>query len=84
MHNQTFTIVDEHGVELLVNADYEVLSGSTEECHGIHSFPASVYVNIKCVELIIAKRGTVITHLLKRDQIEAIEDEIINQLAVAA
>jgi len=82
--NDTFTIVSEHGVELLVNADYTIFGTSTEECHGIKSFPASVSIDILSVELIIAKKGLVITGSLDKKQISAIEDEIINQLAVAA
>lgn len=82
--NNTFTIEVGSLGELLVNADYQIFDSSTEECHGIHSFPASVSVDVKSVELIIDKEGLVITGALKKHQIEAIEEEIINQLAVAA
>lgn len=84
MRNKTFTIVDESGVEFLVNADYEIYSEHDEECHGIKTFPASVTIDIKCAELIIANTGIVITDSLNKKQISAIEDQIINQLAIAA
>ncbi|MBO9592769.1 MAG: hypothetical protein J7599_07645 [Niabella sp.] len=82
--NNTFTIEVGSLGELLINADYEIFDPSAEECHGIKSFPASVTVDIKSVELIIDKEGLLITGALKKHQIEAIEEEIINQLAIAA
>lgn len=77
MKNDSQSIVDENGIEINVNFDYEKSEGYYEVPDNISSWvEESVEVDIKIVEIVIGGVGIDITHLLNEKQINIIKSKL--------
>ncbi len=77
MQNNSETLVDENGIEILVNYDYEKTEGYNEEPSNAASYvEPTVYTELKSVEVVIAGIGVDILPSLNEKQKAA----IINKL----
>lgn len=72
MKSNTETLIDDSGIELLVEYDYEKGDPQFEECHGTHDVGGMVYTELKSVELVIAGRGIQLIHVLHPNEKEFI------------
>lgn len=64
MKKNSETIVDENGIEILVDYRYELSASHQEECHGIYEVGLMVYTELTSVEVVIAGSGIDILKLL--------------------
>lgn len=72
MVNNTETLVDDNGIEVLVNYDYEQSESQIEEGHGFHEVGKMIYTELCSVEVIIAGEGSDILPILSPRQQKSI------------
>lgn len=77
MSNNTETIIDENGIEVIVNYDYEN-DKQIEEGHGLHNV-GGIVIELKLVEVVIAGKGLNILPMLDNNQ----RNSLINQFSYA-
>lgn len=76
MQNNTETLVDDNGIEVLVNYDYEQSESQIEEGHGFHEVGKMVYTQLYSVEIVIDGFGIDILPLMSSNIMKL----IINKL----
>ena len=73
MKQATETIIDENGIELLISYEYEYTDGHYEEPNNIATWvEATVYTELKEVELVIAGEGISLLPILSEKQKQSI------------
>lgn len=79
MRNQTVTLLDDNGFELLVNYNYEQTPSHIEEFFGKHEKGKLVLIEIQSVELVIGGESSkIILNSKQKDFIERIILENFN------
>lgn len=74
MKRRTETIIDESGIELIVEYDFEKTDGYYEEPANVAAYvPASVLVELVLIELVIAGGGIDILPMINNKQKEKIK-----------
>lgn len=74
--DNTETLVDEQGIEILVAYSYDKSPSQVEEGHGLHEVGNMVYTELKSVEVVISGTGIDILPMMNEKQKQA----IINKL----
>lgn len=76
MQNDTQAIIDDNGVELIVDFDWERGESQIEECHGYHEVGLDLEIGINSVKLVIGGVETDITKLLNHAQLNHLISKI--------
>jgi hypothetical protein len=76
MIQQTETIIDQEGIELIVSYEWEKGEPQIEECHGYHDVGGLVTCELLSVEVVIAGIGIEILPVLEEKQKRVIFDAI--------
>ena len=76
MENNSECLVDENGIEILVNYDYEESECQLEEGHGTHEVGCMIYTELKSVEVVISGIGIDILPSMNQLQKEAIVNKL--------
>lgn len=77
MQKEVETIVDDNGIEMLVEYEYDREPDYEEEPGNPNTLiRGMIYTEIKSVELVIAKKGIDITDRLSRKQMDCIKEKL--------
>jgi hypothetical protein len=79
LKQNTETLVDENGIEILVGYNYEQSPSQKEEGHGIHEVGNQIYTELSSVEVVIAGVGIDVLPRMTEKQ----KEEIISKLEYA-